>query len=269
MMEWKPGYDIGVDFIDKQHRQLVEIISRLEASLATDAENKEMGGALKFLVDYTHQHFSEEEEFMLKTGFPRYEKQKALHKDFIQQVIEVLLKLKRGESIRPREFIKFLTDWLVNHILDEDKKIAEFVAEQKINLTTKETAFQEEGETEITKKLQKLKALYEKKLISGEDFKAKKSEYLTKYSEGETAKDITAVRHIFVFLGSLKKDHLLTKEEEKEYKAIIINKIDLEPFLETIPDIEEKLLYLKSLFEDGFMAAEVYESHKSKLLMDI
>jgi len=268
-MEWKAGYDIGVDFIDKQHRQLVEIISRLEASLATDAENREMGSALKFLVDYTNQHFSEEEDFMLNASFPRYEKQKALHKDFIQQVIEVLLKLKRGESIRSREFIKFLTDWLVNHILDEDKKIAEFVAGQKINPTTKETALQEDAETEITNKLQKLKMLYEKKLINGDDFEAKKAAYLAKYSGGDNAGDVKDVGHKFSFLENLKNDRLITKEDEKEHKSIIINKIDLEAFLETIPEIEEKLLYLKSLFEDGFMAAEVYESHKSKLLMDL
>ena len=129
-MEWKAGYDIGVDSIDKQHRQLVEIISRLEASLSTDAENREMGDALKFLVDYTNQHFSEEEAFMQKAGFPGYEHQKTLHKDLIQEVMEVLLKLKRGESIRPQELINFLTDWLVNHILDEDKKIGEFIAGQ-------------------------------------------------------------------------------------------------------------------------------------------
>lgn len=268
-MEWKAGYDIGVDLIDKQHRQLVEMISRLEASLATDAENREMGDALKFLVDYTHQHFSDEEEFMLNAGFPMYEKHKGLHKDLIHEVKEVLLKLKRGEAIRPRELISFLTDWLMNHILDEDRKIAEYISARKENVATKETALREEGEAEITGKLQKLKSLYEKKLISADDLKAKKSDYLAKYTGGDTAIDKTALGHISLFLESLKKDHLITKEEEKEYKAIIINKIDIEVFLKTVPDIEEKLLYLKSLFEDGFMAAAAYESHKAKLLADL
>ena len=75
--------------------------------------------------------------------------------------------------------------------------------------------------------------------------------------------------HKFSFLGTLQKDNLITKEEEKEHKAILLNQIDLEDFLQTMPEIEEKLLYLKSIFEDGFMTAEAYESHKSKLLMDL
>jgi hemerythrin len=101
MMEWKTGYEIGIDLIDTQHRQLVEIISRLETSLSTNTEDREMGNALKFLVDYTNKHFSEEEALMRQSGFPRYEHQKALHKGLIQEVMSVLLKLKRGESIQP------------------------------------------------------------------------------------------------------------------------------------------------------------------------
>ena len=128
-MEWKSEYEIGVDSVDTQHRQLVEMISRLETSSSTDTENREMGNALKFLVDYTNQHFSEEEAFMIKFGFPGYDHQKALHKDFIQEVMAVLLKLKRGESISPRELIGFLpTGWWITSWM-KIKKLANFIAD--------------------------------------------------------------------------------------------------------------------------------------------
>ena len=53
----------------------------------------------------------------------------------------------------------------------------------------KETVSQEIAETEMVKKLQKLKTLYEKKLISVDDFKAKKADYLAKYSAGDTTRE--------------------------------------------------------------------------------
>jgi hemerythrin len=152
MMEWKDSYDIGIESIDKQHRQMVDMISRLEISVATDTENREMGNALKFLVDYINMHFSEEEEIMRKSGFPRYEHQKALHKGLIQKVMAVLLKLKKGESIHPQELIGFLTDWLVTHILDEDQKIGEFLAEKERSTAKKETISTQATEPKILKK---------------------------------------------------------------------------------------------------------------------
>jgi hemerythrin len=268
-MEWKVGYDIGIDSIDNQHRQLVAIISRLEASLSTASENKEMGNALKFLVDYTKQHFSEEEAFMQEVGSPDYDHHKKLHKDLIQELMEMLLKLKRGKTIQPRELIRFLTDWLVNHILDEDKKIGEFVAGQKEMTASTETFRPEPTETALVKKLQKLKTLCEKKLISGDDFKAKKTEFLTKYSAVDTSTNVTTVGQKLSFLGVLQKEHLITKEEEKEHRAILFNQVDIEDFLRTMPGIEEKLLYLKSILEEGVITGEVYESHKTKLLMEL
>lgn len=268
-MEWKAGYDIGIDAIDKQHRQLVEMISRLEVAFSTNAENKEMGNTLKFLVDYVNQHFSEEEAFMLNAGFPGYEQHKALHKDLIKEVTTVLLRIKKGESINSKELIAFLTDWLMNHILDEDKKIGEFNAGRKETLFEKEQASPEPAETEVLEKLHKLRTLYEKKLISGSDFKTKKGDYLTKYCSGDIRGKVTTAEHKFSFLATLQKDHLITKEEEREHKTVLLNHMDLESFLGKMPGVEEKLLYLKSIFEDGFITEEAYESHKSKFLMDL
>ncbi|MFH0728510.1 MAG: bacteriohemerythrin [Pseudomonadota bacterium] len=269
MMEWKSEYGIGVDSVDKQHRQLVEMISRLEASSSTDAKNKEMGNALKFLVDYTNQHFSDEEALMIKVNFPEHARHKTLHKNFFQKVMEVLLRVKKGESISPPELIDFLSNWLADHILEEDKKIGDFIADGKGNSALIRTVALEIAETQLFKKLQKLRTLHEKKLISGDDFKEKKEEYLGKYSEEDADGNVDAVKQKFSFLKTLQKDHLITKEEEKEHKTILFNQIDLDGYLEKLPEIEEKLLYLKSIFEEGLMSEEVYVTYKSKLLTDL
>jgi hemerythrin len=267
-MEWKAEYDIGIDRIDKQHRQLAEKISRLEAA-SKDAQNKEMGSALKFLVDYTHYHFSEEESHMQEVGFPACERHKTLHRELSQKLLEILLKLKNEGTIQPQELIGFLTDWLVNHILDEDKKLGLYISGQKDNTTAKDIALQEIAEADIVKKLQKLKALHEKQLISEVDYESKKKSFLTHYSSAEALQDPRTADHKFSFLETLQKDHLITKEDEKEHKAILFKQIDLESFLNQIPEIEKKLVYLKSIYEDHFITEEAYESLKSKLLQDL
>lgn len=76
-------------------------------------------------------------------------------------------------------------------------------------------------------------------MISGDDFKDKKGEYLGKFSAADAACDVTAVKQKISFLKTLQKDHLITKEEEKEHKAILFNQIDLESYLEKLPELKK------------------------------
>jgi hypothetical protein len=124
-------------------------------------------------------------------------------------------------------------------------------------------------EPEILKKLQKLQKLHDKKLITADDFKAKKADFLATYSAAQPSNNGIVLGHRFSFLETLQKNHLITKEEEKEHKAILFHQIDFEQVLKTMPEIDEKLLYLKSIFDDGVINGETYETHKAKLLMDL
>ena len=268
-MEWKKEYDIGIDSIDTQHRKLVDTISRLEACITTDAQNKEMGRALKFLVEYTHTHFSDEESYMQKVSYPAFERQKTLHKEFTQRLVDVLLKLKNEGIIQPQELIDFLMDWWVNHILDEDKKIALHVSGQIDSSTAKEIALQEIAESKIIKKVQKLKALFEKQLINEAEYANKKKACLMQYFSAGEALNPKALDHKYSFLGTLQKDILISKEDAKEYKKVVFTKIDLERFLREVSELEKKLVYLKSFYDDSFIPSETYENLKSKLLQDI
>lgn len=268
-MQWKSDFETGIDQIDLQHKQLVETISKLEAAALTGTQEKEMGRALKFLVDYTHFHFSDEESFMHKAGFPELEAHKEMHKVLVQQLMEVLLKLKRGEAIKSNELIDFLINWLSTHILDEDKKIGAYVTARKEPAPMRETGSPDPHETDILKKLQKLKTLVEKKLISGGDYEAKKAAFLKALCETGGSDNSEAAGQRFSFIGSLQKSHLITKEEEKEYKTLIFKQINLESYLNSMPDIEKKFQYLKSIHDDHFISGEEYENMKSKLLQDL
>jgi hemerythrin len=267
-MQWKAKYEIGIELIDQQHRQLVETLTRLETATVA-AQYREMGYALKFLVDYTNFHFSEEETFMQKIGYPAYDSHKALHKELIQKLMAILLKLKKGGTLEHQELIDFLMDWLANHILEADKKIGLFISKQKDSIETNEIHPPAIKEADIVPKLEKLKALFEKQLISATDYEDKKKSFLKQYSSVEVPPEIQAVDHKISFLGTLQKEHLITKEDEKEYKAILFSQINLESLLKQVPEIEKKLTYLKSFHDNGFITEETYENIKSKMLQEI
>jgi len=126
-VEWYDSYAIGIDHVDEQHKTMVRMIARLQDSLSAGNDLPEIGRALRFLVDYTQTHFKDEEDVMLAVGFDEYDHHKELHKKLVDDIVSILTDLKRGKKIDMFSLIDFLTEWLVNHIQKEDKKIGRFI----------------------------------------------------------------------------------------------------------------------------------------------
>lgn len=126
-MEWYDTYSIGVPEIDQQHKELVEMVSHLQSTLAHGTVTQELGGAMRFLVDYTKRHFADEEKFMESINYAELTHHRELHKKLINDVVFILMDIKKGKAFDPLAFIDFLTGWLINHIRYEDKKIAKSV----------------------------------------------------------------------------------------------------------------------------------------------
>ncbi|MCK5543198.1 MAG: hemerythrin family protein [Desulfobacterales bacterium] len=126
-MQWLDDYNIGVSHIDKQHKELANTLKRLQGSLSSTYVNNEMANTLKFLVSYTQQHFSDEEELMESIGYSDFKNHKSLHKNLIDDVRTILLKLKNNEAVNAKELIEFLIRWLIDHIVKEDSKIGSFI----------------------------------------------------------------------------------------------------------------------------------------------
>ena len=121
-VEWKPKYEVGLEFIDEQHKSLVRLINELHAGLQ-DRQGDRAGAferAAHQAVEYVKTHFAAEEKWMLATGFGGYEKQRAEHALFVKQILECTAKCKK-DDLRPAfNFVKFLAEWLMSHIAVED-----------------------------------------------------------------------------------------------------------------------------------------------------
>ena len=80
---WNRWYEINVDFIDKEHKQLFSTINKL----LTISENEEKSEwacreGVKYLKNHTIEHFAHEEEYMRSINYGEYEIHKRLHDNF-------------------------------------------------------------------------------------------------------------------------------------------------------------------------------------------
>jgi hemerythrin-like metal-binding protein len=83
---------------------------------------------LKLLVDelvyYSDYHFKAEEQYMREIGYKDIDKHISEHKYFTEWVIDFKRNYITADLKICLDLIKFLGDWLRNHVIEEDKKIA-------------------------------------------------------------------------------------------------------------------------------------------------
>jgi len=126
LIKWEDRYSVKISKFDLQHQQLVSMINQLYEAMKIGKGQVELGKILEELVDYTRKHFSSEEALMLKHAYPKYAEHKTSHDRLTQQVIEFKNQYNEGKIGLSIQMMNFLKEWLVNHILDEDKAYSNF-----------------------------------------------------------------------------------------------------------------------------------------------
>jgi len=127
VLGWKDDYAIGVALIDEQHKHLFQIgnsiYTLLEDKVLIDKYDKIIP-ILQDLKEYTKYHFQTEEEYMIQSRYPKFLTHKVDHDDFINKIEEVeLTDIDADQEKYIREILVFVFDWILEHILKNDKLI--------------------------------------------------------------------------------------------------------------------------------------------------
>jgi len=130
---WDENWAIGDKLVDSQHKELVKLVNELVYYCACDQMKDAVPTALSFLVNYAVTHFNDEEALQQRCGFPYYPQHKQMHEDFKVTVGGLVEKYtKQGSTLSLKnDLYNVLAAWLVNHIINEDKKIGEYIKNSK------------------------------------------------------------------------------------------------------------------------------------------
>lgn len=125
VITWDESYSVGVEVFDEHHKKLIGIINELDGIIRKRETDKNFDEVLGKLSDYAIFHFTEEEEKMKEYMYPEFLKHKAEHEFFKRKLLE----FKKSDVLNigvALDAIKFLFDWLLNHIMIEDKKYEKY-----------------------------------------------------------------------------------------------------------------------------------------------
>ena len=129
MSYWKDTMLVGVPQIDSQHKLLVKEIDKLMEASMQGKGREEIGQTLNFVVKYTVEHFRDEEILQAKYKYPGVFGHKQIHANFCKDVTVLVEEFeKNGPSLALSvKLNKVLAEWVINHIITEDKKVGEHI----------------------------------------------------------------------------------------------------------------------------------------------
>ena len=126
---WSNSLRLGSEKVDAQHKHIFQLLKELVDQCVEGSSTEFLKETLDFLLEYTIQHFHDEESLQIQYNFPEYKRHKRLHEDF-KTVVGVLAQrfAESGSSQElSRDINRVIVRWLINHIQQEDKKIGDHI----------------------------------------------------------------------------------------------------------------------------------------------
>ena len=125
-IHWEKNLELGNELIDTQHGILVLLCRKLDIAIKMKKPEQSIRWVMLELKKFTEFHFISEENLMREIGYPDVDEHALIHSELLMQLEMSLAKIRHHQEF-PEDLLYFLNKWLIQHIVKEDLKIAEYV----------------------------------------------------------------------------------------------------------------------------------------------
>ena len=128
---WNNAFEVGIETIDAQHKELFRMLRDLEQMVLTKCSQYEYNDFVKLICevrDYSTYHFYEEERIMEVTGFAEIEKHRVQHMEFRTEINKInYIQLEKEPLPIINQLKSYIELWIMQHMLLEDVKLKAYV----------------------------------------------------------------------------------------------------------------------------------------------
>ena len=130
-IEWNESFSLGIENIDGQHKQLFKLTNLLFETMETTSCTPMIEPVFRGLMTYARTHFAAEETLMRQVGFPHLTAHQTEHLTLTHKACEMISYLKAENRNAGLGLARFLKNWLIRHIRDEDSRYGAFIQQQQ------------------------------------------------------------------------------------------------------------------------------------------
>jgi hemerythrin-like metal-binding protein len=128
---WTDDLHTGIGSIDDDHRKLIGLTNAFFETMESGQGNERMSKAMNDLIAYTEEHFAREEAEMERIRYVASLAHKSEHTKLLIQLVELKGMLDANGRINTPAVSDFLSEWLREHILAADMKLAAALKQER------------------------------------------------------------------------------------------------------------------------------------------
>ena len=123
LIAWKDEFSVGVESVDQEHREMIELINGLDSAMARDADCITVISTLGEIYAKISAHFALEEKIMRDADY----KELTSHKEDHERLLDSLLMIIDGVDDEGRydrvELSSGLDRWFTDHFRTHDARL--------------------------------------------------------------------------------------------------------------------------------------------------
>lgn len=123
LIEWKSHYSVGVEAVDHEHRELIDLINEVHERLIAGAEKPDVTAFLGEIFRGISAHFALEEKFMRDHRYDQHDQHKEAHEELLEGIRDIMDGYEADRDGTSLELSQRLDDWFTLHFKTHDARL--------------------------------------------------------------------------------------------------------------------------------------------------
>ena len=123
LLHWEKRYSVGIEAVDHEHRELVELINRLHEEAKAQGSKVAVLGFFGDLYKAISAHFALEERFMREKGYDQLRLHKADHERLLDEIRDIMEDYEVNDLFEEWLLAQRLDAWFSRHFESHDARL--------------------------------------------------------------------------------------------------------------------------------------------------
>jgi hemerythrin-like metal-binding protein len=123
LLQWKPEYSVGVQSMDDEHREMIDLINATYEKLSSNADADQVEEYLGEILSTISMHFALEERIMQNAGYGEFQEHKDDHEVLLDRLRDLMDDYFSDPVSGARRLEQSLSDWFAEHFSTFDARL--------------------------------------------------------------------------------------------------------------------------------------------------
>lgn len=123
LLQWKDNYSVGIEAVDFEHKELIELINKLYDEIVRKGEPLVASAFFGDLIKAISAHFALEERFMHEREYDQLPQHKADHERLLDDILNIMDDFDRDETTNRDDLTARLDAWFSRHFETHDARL--------------------------------------------------------------------------------------------------------------------------------------------------